>query len=243
MGAAAEPGPPDAEAARLATVLCVIPTPALLILGHQGSLAFTDARSLSEGLLKSRDVTRGSFRRCFSTVLKLRSQRRCKSALRPSVSHSPGLRRGLWRANHTMHCCRVLLVTKGPSPRSPRSRSREKSRRRAPRGAPRAPRSPRTPSRTPWARRSWRPRSSCSGSAIPRKRETRPGPMASEDFSGLLPHGAPPQEQAGMKMILQLASTGMFWGLGVACIPASLRRRSACAKDIEDKGQLTIEVS
>ncbi|CAE7878887.1 HERC2 [Symbiodinium necroappetens] len=36
VGAAAEPGPRDAEAARLATVLCVIPTPALLILGHQG---------------------------------------------------------------------------------------------------------------------------------------------------------------------------------------------------------------
>jgi len=35
-GAAAEPGPPDAEAARVATVLCVIPSPALLILGHQG---------------------------------------------------------------------------------------------------------------------------------------------------------------------------------------------------------------
>ena len=38
-GAAAEPGPPDAEAARVATVLCVIPSPALLILGHQGPLA------------------------------------------------------------------------------------------------------------------------------------------------------------------------------------------------------------
>ena len=39
VGAAMEPGAPDAEAARVATVLCVIPSPALAVLARQGRLA------------------------------------------------------------------------------------------------------------------------------------------------------------------------------------------------------------
>ena len=38
VGAVSEKGPADAEAARVATVLCVIPSPALVVLGHQGLL-------------------------------------------------------------------------------------------------------------------------------------------------------------------------------------------------------------
>ena len=39
VGTAMEPGAPDAEAARVATVLCVIPSPALVVLARQGRLA------------------------------------------------------------------------------------------------------------------------------------------------------------------------------------------------------------
>ena len=39
-------------------------------------------------------ICRGSFRRCFSTAVKLPWQRHCKFAPWPSASHSPGLRKG-----------------------------------------------------------------------------------------------------------------------------------------------------